>query len=127
MAEILAKVDFWLCITPFDEETDFRNSTEENLEYVTISEPIFSRREFLLLKDECYLANMCSYPNALGLSETLEMDEESKVQFSLFPREIDKLPRISYKVRVKNTIATRLHKAIRRNMKLEKDHDPRTG
>ena len=126
-AEVLGRVDFWLCITPYDKETDFRNSTEENLEYVTVPEPIFSKRELLLLKDECYIANMCTYMDALGLAETLETDEDAKVQFALFPRDINALARITYHRRIKNDIARRLHKVIRRKLKLEKDHDPRTG
>ena len=36
LEEIIGQVDFWICVTAFDSETDFRNETEENLEYVAI-------------------------------------------------------------------------------------------
>ena len=33
---ILGTIDFWICITPFDAEIDFRNETEENIEYISV-------------------------------------------------------------------------------------------
>ena len=47
LKEVIKQVDFWILATPFDEVTDFKNATEENLEYVTADEPLFSRQELL--------------------------------------------------------------------------------
>ena len=35
LEEVLGEVDFWILVTPFDDHSDFRNASEENLEYVT--------------------------------------------------------------------------------------------
>lgn len=111
MSQILEKVDFWICATPYDEVSDFRNSSEEALEYITSSTPLFKKKELLKLKDGCYIANMCSYEEALGLTDLLEEVED--VQFALFPKNINMMPCIKYTRREPNKIAKDLHKVIR--------------
>jgi hypothetical protein len=72
LEDVLGTVDFWILATPFDEVTDFRNQTEENLEFITCPEPIFSEKELLALKNECYIANACNFKNSLSLVKLLE-------------------------------------------------------
>ena len=45
LVDIIGKVDFWILLTPYDEVLDFRNETEENLEYIPSSTSIFSKDE----------------------------------------------------------------------------------
>ena len=111
---IIDKVDFWILITPFDAEIDFRNSSEENLEYTTTSTPVFSLKQLLLLKKDCYIANMTSKGESLSIVELLETHPQSR--FAVYPESMDKIPRISYERRIVNTVARQLHKALRKRL-----------
>lgn len=66
---MLGEVDFWILLTPFDDEPDFRNKTEENLEYIPSSTSIFTKDRLRRLKDETMIANMCNYSCSLALSD----------------------------------------------------------
>ena len=46
---------------------------------------------------------------------------------SLFPNEIDKVASIRLNKIEKNELAYKLHKVIRKGLKLSKDFDPNTG
>jgi len=35
LQEVLSNTDFWILATPYDAVTDFKNSTEENIEFIT--------------------------------------------------------------------------------------------
>ena len=112
-------------ITPFDEVTDFRNSTEENLEFMTTDTPVFTQKQLLLLKSECYIANMCTYADALDIVDLLE--RHPTCRFAKFPKHINKLARITYTRKEINKIARDLHRAMRKKLNLEQDYDPNTG
>ncbi len=90
---VLGTVDFWILATPFDEVTDFRNQTEENLEFITCPEPIFSRKELFSLKDGCYIANLCNFSRSLSLVEHLERLPE--VKFATYPKIMAMVGRIT--------------------------------
>mmetsp|Transcript_15469 Transcript_15469/g.20940 ORF Transcript_15469/g.20940 Transcript_15469/m.20940 type:complete len:80 (-) Transcript_15469:1007-1246(-) len=42
--DVIAEIDFWILLTPFDDDTDFRNLLETNLEFITQPEPIFTQQ-----------------------------------------------------------------------------------
>ena len=72
LQEVLSNTDFWILVTPYDQVTDFKNSTEENLEFITCAEPIFNQKELLNLKNGCYIANVCNLSQSLDLCGSLE-------------------------------------------------------
>ena len=113
---VIKKADFWILLTPFDEVLDFRNKTEENLEYIPSPSSLFSQDELLLLKDDCVLVNMCNFVRSLGLVENLE--EVPEVQMALFPTYINMVPRVTYTRKIKNKLAYDMHKVIRKKMNL---------
>ena len=72
LQEVLSNTDFWILVTPYDQVTDFKNSTEENIEFITCAEPIFNQKELLNLKNDCYIANVCNLSQSLDLCGSLE-------------------------------------------------------
>ena len=42
---MIKKIDLWILLTPYDNEEDFRRETEDNLEYITCTDAIFSKKE----------------------------------------------------------------------------------
>ena len=61
LKEIITTVDLWVLITPYDDVTDFRNASEDNLEFITTAKPMFSQAELLELKDECHIMNLTNF------------------------------------------------------------------
>lgn len=123
ISEIISIVDFWLIATIYDDVTDFRNQTEANLEFVTHNNPIFSQKQYLQLKDGCYIASMCNFTHSLALVHTLEMLPQ--VQFALYPQKMTAIPKIIFTRQKENKIAKMLHKVIRKRLKLPQDCDER--
>ena len=76
LAAVIGKVDFWILVTPFDDELDFRNKTEENLEYIPASTALFTKEKLRELKDETTIANVCNYASSVSLSELLGLEKD---------------------------------------------------
>lgn len=80
---VIKEVDLWVIVTPSDDEPDFRNKTEENLEFIPASTSIFSKEKIRMLKDEAMIANMCNFSCTLALSDIFS--ESPDVRMSLYP------------------------------------------
>jgi len=72
LEDIISDVDFWIVATPSDEVPDFRNEQEANLDFLTHCGPVFAQSELLMLKDDCFVVNVCNFARSLDLAELLE-------------------------------------------------------
>ena len=125
MNDIIGKIDFWILLTPYDEFSDDRNLMEANLEYPTVAQPLFDSYQILNMRDECYILNMCNYPNVLDLNEKLGGMED--IQINMFPSSIDVPPKIAFTRKETNKLALALHNKIRPRLHLAEDYDEETG